>query len=116
MKIIDKMYKKLKQSFTRGINENEIDYYTLQKKVKENSSTILLDVRSNKEFNEGHLLGAINIPLAELNNRANLLMPNKGQTIIIYCQMGGRSKKALKLLQKMGYTNLYQLAGGLDLI
>ena len=114
--MIKKIIRKLKTGLTRGINSIDIDYNMLQDTIKNDSNTILLDVRSIQEFNEGHLLGALNLPLGELKNKASLLIPNHGQTIIVYCQMGGRSKKASNILIKMGYTNVYQLKGGLDSI
>lgn len=114
--MIKKIIRKLKTGLTRGINSVDIDYNMLQDMIKNNSNTILLDVRSIQEFNEGHLLGALNLPLGELKNKVSLLIPNHGQTIIVYCQRGGRSKKASTILNKMGYTNVYQLKGGLDSI
>ena len=42
------------------------------------------------------------------------MLPNKEDTIIIYCQSGNRSKRAMQILQKEGYTNLYNIAGGMD--
>lgn len=114
--MIKRILKRLRKGLTREINAVEIDYGTLQDMIKSDSSTILLDVRSPQEFKEGHLLGALNLPLSELKNKVSLLLPNHGQTIIVYCKMGGRSKKATSILNKMGYTNVYQLKGGLDSI
>ena len=116
MRSLNKILKKIRFNLTRGCNCIEIDYYTLQQMIREDNKAILLDVRSVQEFKEGHLLGAINIPLGELKNKANLLIPNHGQKVIVYCQMGGRSKKAINLLYKLGYNNLYQLNGGLEAI
>ena len=114
--MIKTILKKLTRGLTREINATQIDYATLQNMIRNESNTILLDVRSIQEFNEGHLLGALNLPLGELKNKVSLLIPNHGQTIIVYCQMGGRSKKATNILNKMGYTNVYNLEGGLDSI
>lgn len=108
--------KKIKKLFKRGFYTNEIEYSTLQKMIKEDSHTILLDVRNILEFEEGHLLGALNIPLSELENKAGLLIPNRGQTIIVYCDRGVKSKAAIDILEEMGYTNIYELKGGLDSI
>lgn len=114
--MVKDFFKKLRKGLTREINATEIDYKTLQDTIKNDSNTILLDVRSVQEFNEGHLLGALNLPLSDLKNKVSLLIPNHGQTIIVYCKMGGRSKKASAMLNKMGYTKVYQLKGGLDSI
>lgn len=114
MKILYKFFYNMRKGLTRGEDIQKIDYRTLQNLMKENGNIILLDVRSRKEFCEGHLLGAINIPLCELKNKINFLVPNKGQTIIVYCQMGGRSEKAGRMLKRMGYINIFELDGGLD--
>jgi len=114
MKILYRFLNKMKNSLTRGNNNEKIDYRTLLEMTKTDSNIILLDVRNAKEFSEGHLLGAINIPLSELEAKSSFLLPNKGQTIIVYCQMGGRSKKAGNILRKLGYTSVYELDGGLD--
>ncbi len=114
--MIKRILKKLRKNYTRGLSVTEIDYNALQDMVRNDSNIILLDVRSVQEFNEGHLLGALNVPLGELKNKVGLLIPNHGQTIIVYCKMGSRSLKAATNLNKMGYTNVYQLKGGLDSI
>ena len=74
---------------------------------------ILLDVRSNQEYKEGHLQGAINIPDYELRNRVQKEIPKKNQSIVIYCQYVGRSRNAYNMMKNMGYTNISNLTGGL---
>ena len=95
---------------------NDINIDELIEIIKLNSNTILIDVRSKQEFNEGHLTNAINIPIYELekwcNNKSNDNYNNR--TIIVYCQSGIRSKKAIKILNKNGFTKLYHLKDGLD--
>lgn len=108
--------KNIKRLLKRGFYTNKIDYRTLQRMMKENSSIILLDVRNILEFETGHLIGALNIPLGELENKVGLLIPNRGQTIIVYCNKGVKSKVAVDILIEMGYTNVYELKGGLDSI
>ena len=95
-------------------NIEEIDYNELKEILKQNKDIILLDVRSMQEFCEGHLNYAINIPLYELQNSINKKIIDKGRVIIVYCQSGIRSKKAIRILYKNGYKNLYHLKGGLD--
>lgn len=85
-------------------------------KVKASQGAILIDVRSNQEYREGHLQGAINIPDFEIINRIQREVPKKNQLIILYCQYGGRSKNASLLLKKLGYTNVYNLYGGLEYV
>lgn len=72
----------------------------------------IIDVRSKKEFEEGHLNGAINIPSFNIKRNINKIDTNK--KILVYCQSGERSKKALKTIEDYGIKNVYNLKGGLD--
>lgn len=91
-----------------------IDYTKLAKMMRDDKDIILLDVRSIQEYNEGHLNGAILIPLYELEKTVTNIIPDKKKKIIVYCKSGIRSMKAIEILIKKGYTNLYNLYGGLD--
>ncbi len=102
--------KKCYRSFQNG----DITMEELKNKVVQGA--ILLDVRSKQEYNEGHLQGAINIPEFELANRVRKEIPKKNQMIIIYCQYGGRSRNSYIMMKRMGYTNIYNLYGGLDMM
>ena len=75
---------------------------------------IILDVRSKREFKEGHLNGAINIPLADINKNVEKELINKNTKILVCCQYGIRSKKAAKILEDLGYTQIYNLKDGLE--
>ena len=59
--------------------------------------------------------GSINIPLYEITRKAESILTNKEAIIIAYCSSGIRSKKALKILRKMGYINLYSIEGGINI-
>lgn len=59
-------------------------------------------------------LGSINIPVFDLEKRATNRIPNKDTIIIAYCSAGIRSKRAIKILKKLGYTNLYNIEGGIE--
>lgn len=96
------------------LNINEIDYNALLQKVKDGG--ILIDVRTRQEFLEGHLEGAILIPYYEIRKKIVNIIPTKEQCIVLYCQNGGRSVKAYEVLKKIGYSNLYNLKGGLEVI
>lgn len=98
----------------RNFQNGDITMEELKNKVVQGA--ILLDVRSKQEYNEGHLRGAINIPEFELANRVRKEIPKKNQMIIIYCQYGGRSRNSYIMMKRMGYTNIYNLYGGLDMM
>lgn len=67
---------------------------------------LLLDVRTQAEFDEGHAKGAIHLPFNEVNDKAADLLPNKSQEIKVYCRSGNRAGKAIAALKALGYTNL----------
>ena len=76
--------------------------------------SILIDVRSPQEYKEGHIDGAICMPEYELIKRSKKELKNKNQTIILYCSSGSRSRKAKKQLEKLGYTNVFNLYNGIQ--
>lgn len=74
---------------------------------------ILLDVRTQEEYEEGHIPGAVCIPIDDLAERAPKEFPDLEQMIYVYCRSGNRSKKAAKKLCNMGYINITEI-GGID--
>jgi len=76
------------------------------------SEHLVIDVRTLDEWNQGHLSSAIRIEWQEITLRINELTLDKDQEIMLYCQSGNRSGKALKLLNKIGFLNVIN-AGGL---
>lgn len=102
-----------RRKYCRGMQNGDITFEELKNKVRQGA--ILVDVRSNQEYNEGHIQGAINIPEYEIIKRVEKEIPKKNQQVVLYCQYGGRSKNAMKMMQKMGYNNVYNLFGGLDM-
>ena len=74
---------------------------------------MIIDVRGNAEFRRGHLPGARNIPIETLMNRPISKTTNRHMVIFVYCQNGGRAKRAAEYLEQLGFTNVYEL-GGID--
>ena len=74
----------------------------------------IIDVRSKNEYSENHLTGSVNIPLSDIKQKIEKIVPNKDRKILLYCQSGLRSKKAIRILEKLGYNNLYNLNGGIE--
>ena len=70
-----------------------------------------MDVRRPDEFAEGHIAGAINVPNEDITDGMPELLPDKDQTLLIYCRSGNRSKEASKKLADIGYTNVYEFGG-----
>lgn len=75
---------------------------------------IILDVRTQEEFDEGHIAGAILIPDYEIAEKAEGILTDKEQLILVYCRSGRRSKLASAVLAEMGYTNIKEFGGVLD--
>ena len=75
---------------------------------------IIIDARTDTEFAEGHIEGAILIPEYEIANRAENELPDKEQLILVYCRSGRRSKIASEELVKLGYTNVKEFGGIID--
>ena len=75
---------------------------------------IILDARTQEEFDEGHIDGAILIPEYEVTSRAEKELPDKDQLILVYCRSGRRSKIASQALVDLGYTNVKEFGGIID--
>ena len=75
---------------------------------------IVLDVRSDDEFASGHIVDAKHIPLDKLPEQLNALKKYQDKPILVNCQHGMRTVKACDILRKAGFTQLYNLQGGLN--
>lgn len=95
-------------------NRDDVDYSELKKLIRQTENVKLIDVRSMQEYTEGHLDGAICVPLYELNPKIKEVTSDKDSLMILYCTSGIRSLKGVKILTSMGYKNVYNLKGGLD--
>ena len=78
------------------------------------SGYIIIDARTQSEYDEGHIHGAILIPEYEIADRAEKELPDKDQLILVYCRSGRRSKIAAEELVKLGYTNVKEFGGIID--
>lgn len=79
--------------------------------LEQDKSIILIDIRTQAEYDEGHIPGCIHIPLAELEMRIDEVADSLDQTIYYYCRSGVRTITAGAILEDMGYTCLYDLGG-----
>ena len=78
------------------------------------SNYVILDVRTQEEYDEGHIKDAMLIPDYEIADRAESELTDKEQLILVYCRSGRRSKNAAKQLADMGYTNVKEFGGIID--
>ena len=75
---------------------------------------IILDVRTQEEYDEGHIPGAIVISHEEIEEKAEDVLTDKDQLILVYCCSGRRSKIAAEALAELGYTNIKEFGGIID--
>ncbi len=72
---------------------------------------IILDVRTEAEYAEGHIPGAKLLPLDSIESMAETVLPDKDQLILVYCRSGNRSKQASELLTNLGYSRIVEFGG-----
>lgn len=75
---------------------------------------IIIDARTQSEYDAGHIEGAILMPETEVAKRAEIELPDKDQLILVYCRSGRRSKIAAQALVDLGYTNVKEFGGIID--
>lgn len=71
-----------------------------------------IDVRGEDEYAQGHLAGAVNIPLDQFSERTQADLPDKDSPLVCYCNGGNRGALATDALQEMGFSNVINVAGG----
>ena len=98
----------LKRNFDnkKDIFKDEINIYIKQ-------GATIIDVRSPQEYKEGHVDGAISIPDYQIKKEIQKHIKDKEELIILYCSTGHRSQNCQKLLEKLGYTNVYNVYEGI---
>ena len=82
-----------------------------QRILDEEADFILLDVRTEEEYDEGHIPGAINIDNEDIGTDELPELPDKDQMILVYCRSGRRSKEAAEKLAALGYTQVLEFGG-----
>ena len=82
--------------------------------MEQEPAAIILDVRRPDEYQAGHIPGAINIPNETIGREELPQLPDKDQTILVYCRSGNRSKQASEKLAVLGYTQVLEFGGILD--
>jgi rhodanese-related sulfurtransferase len=90
----------------------EISVAEAQQRMRENSDARLIDVREDNEWNAAHATGAVHLGKGIIERDIERTVPDKDAELILYCGGGYRSALATDALQKMGYTNVFSMAGG----
>ena len=95
-----------KQSAFRRVTGDEA-----QKMMASETGYLIVDVRTPQEYAEGHIPHAINIPLDTIGTNPPAQLPDKAQTIFVYCRSGARSMTASTKLAQMGYQGIVEMGG-----
>ena len=95
---VEASYRQINMSEAQRMMESETDY-------------IILDVRTEAEFAEKHIPGAINVANETIGSEKIPELPDKDQLILVYCRSGNRSKQAAAKLAALGYTNIAEFGG-----
>mgnify|MGYP003321315198 CR=1 FL=1 len=83
-----------------------------KKMMDEQEEIFILDVREQSEYNEGHVPGAVLLPVGTISEEtAAAVIENKDTVVLVYCRSGNRSKTAAQALADLGYTQVYEFGG-----
>lgn len=89
----------------------QVDAETAKELMDTEDDYVILDARTQAEYDEGHIPGAILIPHDTVATAAEDALPDKDQLILVYCRSGNRSKRASQALVDLGYTNVVEFGG-----
>lgn len=92
----------------------QIDQETAKEMMSRDDGHVIVDVRTQDEYDTGHIPGAILIPNESIGNVQPEELPDLNQVILIYCRSGNRSKQAAQKLADIGYTEIYEFGGIID--
>ena len=95
------MYKQISMAEAKEIMSTEKEY-------------ILLDARTQEEYADGHIPGAICVPNETIGTEPPVELPDKEKKILVYCRSGNRSRQAAAKLAAMGYSNIVEFGGIMD--
>ncbi len=109
-------------SATTLTQQNEADEWRVQyveapaaqRLITDQPNIIVLDVRTSKEYSAGHIPGSKNIDFYQEDFADKLSQLDKSAVYLLHCKSGGRSSKALKVMQSLGFGSVYHLDGGFD--
>lgn len=95
-------------------NYHQIDGQSALDMMNNETDYIIIDVRTESEYQQGHIKNAINIPNESIDESVSEILTDKDQLLLVYCRSGNRSKQASEKLAKLGYSNIYEFGGIFD--
>lgn len=97
-----------------GAEYRQVDMNEAVEMMENEKDYIILDVRTEQEFEEQHIPNAINVPNETIGTKEISELPDKEQLLMVYCRSGNRSKQASEKLVKIGYSNIVEFGGMKD--
>ena len=101
-------------SEVKEVGYTQIPQELAKEMMRADDSLVVVDVRTQEEYAEGHIPGAVCVPNESIVDAQPAELPDLEQTILVYCRSGRRSKEAAQKLADMGYTNVYEFGGIID--
>lgn len=98
----------------KAVSVNKITAAEAKVMIDGGEDLVILDVRTQEEYDEGHIENAVLIPDTEISAKAPTVLADQNQTILVYCRTGRRSAEAAKKLVDLGYSNIYDFGGIVD--
>lgn len=98
-------------SNSSAVSYKQITQEEAKEMMTKDDGHIIVDVRRQDEYDEGHIPGAILIPNESITDKKPEELPDLNQIVLVYCRSGRRSKEASQKLADMGYTNVYEFGG-----
>jgi rhodanese-related sulfurtransferase len=83
----------------------------LLEQLQNGDSPIILDVRTPREYQQGHVPGAVNLPYQQIGRRMAELEQIRDRQVVVYCEVGPRARVAQSMLEQAGFTDVQHLAG-----
>src|SRR5688572_25547490 len=105
-------YKDFVADALRRVREDTCE--EIASRLRDRDRPLLLDIREADETENGYLPGAVMLPRGLLEKHVHEHIPEKNATVVLYCSTGNRSALAADVLQRMGYTNVSNLKGGIE--
>lgn len=96
------------------VTYTDVNGYDAEKLINDTSDIVIVDVREEKEYKDGHIENSINISSEEIEDRIDELNDSKDKTILLYCKSGRRSADTAKILQEKGFTKVYNSIDGVS--
>jgi rhodanese-related sulfurtransferase len=94
-------------------NLTALEVFALIEENTDNPDFVIVDVRTPEEFKSGYLGGAVNVDVNSETFKEDIAKLDKSKNYLVYCRSGGRSSRAVSIMQELGFTNIYHMSKGI---